>query len=185
RERRVLEPSQKGSEEDGTSRVRPGVGRRRVLEVGNVLSHYFPVRHDVLDKYEKSPDIINKDITAFKTAKKYDLIIGISTLEHVGWDERPRDPGKIARAVASMRSLLAPGGRIVLTLPLGYNPHLDRMLDRKQIRFSEARYLKRVSRDNRWIETEWAGVRGSRYNSPYPFANALVIGWLEKEPHRG
>jgi hypothetical protein len=27
----------------------------RILEVGNVLSHYFPVHHDVVDKHEVAP----------------------------------------------------------------------------------------------------------------------------------
>src|SRR5579872_7186960 len=33
-----------------------------VLEVGNVLSHYGPVQHDVLDKYEKAEGVINEDV---------------------------------------------------------------------------------------------------------------------------
>ena len=59
---------------------------KKILEFGNVLSHYFSVNYDILDKYEKAKGIINKDIIKFKPNKKYDLIISISTLEHVGWD---------------------------------------------------------------------------------------------------
>ena len=40
---------------------------QKVLEVGNVLSHYFPIRHDVLDKYEVAPGIINKDAASLTT----------------------------------------------------------------------------------------------------------------------
>ena len=35
----------------------------------------------------------------------FDLIVAISTLEHVGWDESPRDPAKAPRAVEVLRSL--------------------------------------------------------------------------------
>jgi hypothetical protein len=42
---------------------------RNVLEVGNVLSHYFPVHHDVLDKYEKAKGVINEDVVEFSPAK--------------------------------------------------------------------------------------------------------------------
>jgi len=34
---------------------------KRILEVGNVLSHYFPVKHAVLDKYEKFKGVMNED----------------------------------------------------------------------------------------------------------------------------
>ncbi|MBH0190215.1 MAG: hypothetical protein HP492_00290, partial [Nitrospira sp.] len=68
---------------------------KRVLEVGNVLSHYFPIQHDVVDKYEVSPGVINKDIVGFLPQQTYHLIVSISTLEHVGWDEQPQEPAKL------------------------------------------------------------------------------------------
>lgn len=57
---------------------------KNILEVGNVLSHYFPVNHDIIDKYEKGKGVINEDVVDFRPPKKYDLIVSISTLEHVG-----------------------------------------------------------------------------------------------------
>jgi hypothetical protein len=60
---------------------------RNILEIGNVLSHYFPVNHDIVDKYEKADGVINQDVVHFYSPKKYDLIVSVSTLEHVGWDE--------------------------------------------------------------------------------------------------
>lgn len=65
-----------------------------ILELGNVLSHYFKICHDVVDKYEKGEGVINQDVVDYNPFKKYKLIISISTLEHVGWDEEPRDPKK-------------------------------------------------------------------------------------------
>ena len=53
----------------------------KILEVGNVLSYYFPVNHDILDKYEKAKGVINKDILDLDEDNKYDLIVSISTLE--------------------------------------------------------------------------------------------------------
>ena len=52
---------------------------------------YYKFEHDIVDKYEKKKGIINQDIVDYKPDKKYDLIISISTLEHVGWDETPRE----------------------------------------------------------------------------------------------
>ena len=34
---------------------------RPILEVGNVLSHYGPTQHTVLDKYERGHHILNQD----------------------------------------------------------------------------------------------------------------------------
>src|SRR2546422_127317 len=38
---------------------------KRILEVGNVLSHYFHIQHDVVDRYEVAPGVINQDIVVF------------------------------------------------------------------------------------------------------------------------
>src|SRR5690349_15642495 len=36
--------------------------RGKILEVGNVLGHYFPFDQAVVDKYEKGTNVINADI---------------------------------------------------------------------------------------------------------------------------
>jgi hypothetical protein len=55
--------------------------------------------------------------------------VSISTLEHVGWDEMTREPMKILKAIENLKNLTNPKGKIVVTLPLGYNPELDRLLN--------------------------------------------------------
>lgn len=37
-----------------------------ILEVGNVLSHYFSISHDVVDKYERGEVVINEDVINFQ-----------------------------------------------------------------------------------------------------------------------
>jgi len=152
----------------------------RVLEVGNVLSHYFLISHEVVDKYEKAEGVLNVDIVDFAPSVKYDLIVSISTLEHVGWDEKLRDPKKILRAFENLKELLAPGGMLLVTLPLGYHLAFDRLLERKKIGFTKSYYWKRVSKDNRWRQVNWEEVRGTSYNSPFPYAGAIVIGIWKK-----
>lgn len=154
---------------------------KKILEVGNVLSHYFSFSHDILDKYEKGEGVINQDIVGFKPAGKYDLIVSISTLEHVGWDENPRDPGKVLRAVENLRNCLVSKGKMIITLPLGYNPPMDELLGERGIPFSQQYFLKRISRDNKWKEVEWKDVCGAKFSDPFPNANGLVIGIVEKE----
>ncbi len=150
---------------------------KRVLEVGNVLAHYFPIQHDVVDKYEVSPGVINKDIVEFVPQQKYDLIVSISTLEHVGWDEQPQEPAKLLQAIDHLRSrCLAPNGSLVASLPVGYNRYFDGLLNSGQSPFTTQHFLKRISKQNYWMESDWEQVR----NVPYGrfVAHAIVIGTI-------
>ena len=62
----------------------------------------------------KAKTVINEDVVKFYSTKKYDfLIISISTLEYVGWNEDPRDPGKVIRAIENLLELLSPSGKII------------------------------------------------------------------------
>lgn len=149
----------------------------QVLEVGNVLSHYHPIRHDVVDKYERADGVIQQDCVDFRPQKRYALIVSISTLEHVGWDPpEPREPQRVVRAIENLRGCLAPGGTFLFTAPVGYNPNLDRWLD--ETPSLNRRCLRRVSASNEWKEAAWEEVRETVYDSPYPCANALVVGIL-------
>jgi hypothetical protein len=100
----------------------------RVLEVGNVLSHYGRAGHEVVDKYERAPGVRNLDVLDLPADPEYDLVIAISTLEHVGRDETPREPARAIRAFEHLRGLLRPGGALLATVPVGYNPELDAAL---------------------------------------------------------
>lgn len=152
--------------------------QKRILEIGNVLSHYFVVNHTIVDKYEKAEGVIHEDIVNFQSPKKYDLIISISTLEHVGWDmgDSPRNPMKILQAIENLKSCLAPSGKMVVTLPLGYNRIIDKLLNNGKIKFTKQYYLKRISRNNKWKEVDWNECRGVKYDFLYHFARALIIG---------
>lgn len=145
-----------------------------VLEVGNVLSHYYPVSHTVVDKYERGLHVLADDITNFRTLRLYEFIVSISTLEHVGWDETPRESGKHRRVVAHLRTLLAANGKMVVTVPLGYNHELDEDLGETRLGFDEYYFFRRTGIET-WVEALWKDVKGSRYNAPFPKANALAI----------
>jgi hypothetical protein len=151
----------------------------RLLEVGNVLSHYLTTRHEVLDKFEKGERIRNEDVATFRSAQRYDLIVSISTLEHVGWDEQPQDPDKIGRAIANLTDHLAPGGRLLVTLPLGYNPPMDAQLAVGALPFGRCHYLKRRGLLG-WQEAEWDEVAGAPYARGWPGTRGLVIGVVER-----
>jgi hypothetical protein len=158
-----------------------GITDKRVLEVGNVLNYYFPFPHDIIDKYEISKGVINEDVVNFVPNEPYDVIVSISTMEHVGWDESPREPRKIIRGFENLISnCLAPAGRLIVTLPLGYNTALDEYLQKGQLQFSEVLFMKRIASDCAWTEVTYDKVIGARYNQPFPFANAIMIGIYQK-----
>jgi hypothetical protein len=136
----------------------------QVLEVGNVLAHYFPIQHQVLDKYERARGVINADVVDFQPQRRYELIAASSTLEHVGWDETPREPEKFLRAVSHLATLLAPGGTLLVTLPVGYNAAVDHFLAEGMIPFTSVGYLKRDEFGGRWREVAgWNDVAGTVY----------------------
>ena len=156
---------------------------KRVLEVGNVTSHYLDTGHTVLDKFERGPGIINADITDYAPGDRFELILSVSTFEHIGFDdETDGDSGvKISRAITTCRGLLAAGGQLVLTLPLGYNPALDRMIADGQLGCHCAIFLKRSDR-SAWQAVDAETAMACEYGRPFPYANAVMIAQFEGLP---
>lgn len=155
---------------------------KRILEVGNVLSHYLTPTWDVVDKFERAEGVLCADAVTFRPEEPYDLIIAISTLEHVGFDDTLRDPELAARAVANLRDHgLKPGGQLVVTVPVGYNPSLDEDLFQGRMGFTGTHFLLRTARYE-WREAEAAEVRGKGYGHSYLEAEAVVIAELVLSP---
>jgi hypothetical protein len=137
---------------------------KRILEVGNVLSHYMVVRHDIVDKYEKAKGVINQDIIEYKPNKIYDLAISISTIEHINYTKEALD---------NLRSL---ADKIIITFPIGYNKTLDDLAGNGY--FSELVCLKRMGKGYNWQQVVWSNIEDLQYGIPYPNANGLVIGTI-------
>jgi SAM-dependent methyltransferase len=150
----------------------------RVLEVGNVLAHYLGTSHTVVDKYEQAPGVHNVDVVDIDLPGPFDLVLAVSTLEHVGLDEDVQDPEKPARAVAHLTSLLAPGGRLWCTFPVGYNPSLDERLRDGRLGFTRLTALRRTGRDNRWEQIPVEDVWGISYDWLLYTAHAVVVADL-------
>lgn len=148
----------------------------RMLEIGNVLANYGVRGHDVVDKYEVAPGVANIDVVDLDRAAAYDLVIAVSTLEHVGFDEHPQDPSKLRTALTALRRCVARDGQLFVTLPLGYNPTVDQGLAEDELGFTEGVYLKRISRANEWLQVPALSVQGERYDAPFPKANAVFAG---------
>lgn len=147
-----------------------------ILEVGNVMSHYMKSSHLIVDKYEVSPGVVNEDILNYKPGRKFKLILSISTFEHIGFDEESEVPSgeKILAAIRCCRGLLSRGGKFVVTLPLGYNPELDRLIVERKLPVSAACYYFRTGR-TRWEECDLETAVRHPYRFRFPYANSLLI----------
>ena len=134
--------------------LRQKLGGARVLEIGNVLSHYGPVTWPVVDLYE--PGAINQDVMAWEPEEPVDLLISISTIEHIGtgkYATKGTVPARPSQILARFRSFLAPGGQAAITAPTGYNPALDRELRAGTLGADEMWFM-RVRLDR--IPVEWS-----------------------------
>lgn len=138
-------------------------GADEILEVGNVLKHYGKFYHSVVDKYEKWDGLINEDILQFSPSRKYKCIISISTIEHIGFDEEPKDQEKIKLTILKLyNDLLEDGGKMLLTFPLGYNPTMDRIIDDQLFANERKTFFKHLKRFNQWVRVDGT-PSGARY----------------------
>lgn len=116
---------------------------KKVLEVGNVLNHYFKSDRVVVDKYENWEGIINEDIATFSSKENFDSIISISTIEHIGFDEVPSEPEKVIPAIKNIYSLLKKGGIFFFTIPWNHNNYLKKLILDNKIKVDEKSFLIR------------------------------------------
>jgi len=147
------------------------------LEVGNVLSHYFDTLHTVVDKYEAAVfrPVVNEDLLQAQFDRQFTRVISISTIEHIGWDEDPREPEKVLQVVPKLRSLLAPDGEAIITVPVGVNPVLDEALPEICASARRVVCVRRISHDNEWREASLESALTCRYGEPFYNANAVVL----------
>jgi len=101
---------------------------QRVLEVGNVLKHYCPdLGHNVVDYQEKG--CLNVDVMRWRPRVPYDLVLSVSTVEHIGYKEFESMGDYTPREVVThLMSFLNPGGTLFMSVPLGFNPAIDQAL---------------------------------------------------------
>jgi hypothetical protein len=155
------------------------MARRRpedVLEVGNVLPLTGVRGHTVVDKWEKGPGVINEDIVDFAPGRRYGLVVCLSTLEHIGWDEEPQDPDKARVALRVMSDLVEDGGDMLVTIPVGYHRELEHHYVSAEAPFDEVCLLVKQTRLARWEPRPVEERRGIGYGAPYACGNAILVG---------
>jgi len=155
-----------------------------VLELGNVTRQFglTGAQHLVVDKYENAAGVERVDIVEFESPATFSLVLSLSTIEHVGFDEDVMDPDKPIVAADVLRRCVAPGGDLLVTFPLSYNQSFDARVRAGDFTdITQLRYLKRISGDNRWEEVGVDEVAGVRYGTPFPKANGIAV-WHWRSP---
>jgi len=147
----------------------------RILEVGNVLAHYGEGGHEVVDRYEQAPGVRNIDVLSLEPGRDWDRIVSISTVEHVGVDDEPRDPARAIEAVRLLAGRVAAGGELLITVPVGYNPVLDAALAAGEVDGVELRALRRTGPGPRWEQADPAQVTGGGYGYDYADKTARAV----------
>lgn len=109
-----------------------------ILEVGNTISHYenslseyIGIRpRRIVDKFEVALGVDNVDFMDIPSEEKYDVIVSVSTVEHIGQGIEPssqaygeqiqiRDIEAPLKAIAKIYDLLSVGGKALITVPFG------------------------------------------------------------------
>lgn len=148
------------------------------LEIGNVLSYYnTTLTRDIVDKYEIAQNVINEDIEFYSPKKKYDLIISISTLEHVGNDEpEEKDPEKINRVLNHIKNnLLTENGTLIITLPINQNHSTDNFIYTNNL-FEKYNILERNSLIlNTWHEIKFHHIKGQYKKKPLFIKHIYIV----------
>lgn len=145
---------------------------RNILEVGNVLRLHHPeLKHTVVDLYEQGENIIHKDICDFNLKRTFDLVISLSTLEHVGFEY---DDDRLRRAAGNLWKHVGEGGTLFVTFPLGYNGALQKLVTEGIIHFDRIDCYRRADYLEPWELCEWEVAVKSGYGKA---ALAVALCW--------
>ena len=191
---------------------------QKILEIGNVLSHYenslsenIGIRsRRIVDKFEVDLGVENQDLMSLPSAEKYDAIVSISSVEHVGQKDDPsggygeqieyRDLEGPLKAIAKIYDLLAIDGKALITVPFGkltdaewYIQFSQEYLDVLWKKYGipkdaiSANYLKLIDRETvdekhymLWKEVNALELSDSEYGWPWSQANGIAVIELTK-----
>jgi hypothetical protein len=136
-----------------------------ILEFGNVLKHYGPYTHDVLDFNKDEEPTYCEDIFKFVPEKKYKATISISTIEHT------LSPYFAAEKLRD----IAPNSFI--TIPLGINVTCE-MLVYRTIGYQRY-YLERYDNFD-WRQLPGLKVKNIHYNIGTKVRQLLILRRMER-----
>jgi hypothetical protein len=144
------------------------------LEVGNVLGHYQRRTHTVIDWHEQpswyqgllGQEVLNYDLFTVGWGPYSPWVCSISTIEHM------EDPLK---AIEILRGFVAPGGKLLVTFPMGEREELDGLVLREEWR----EMFDRGCTIARTPEGGWKQTLAMLWQPYGPWANSVFVGEWE------
>ncbi len=66
----------------------------------------------------------------------------------------------------------------MFTIPINYNPYLDKLISNKKIKMTKTYFLKRIKKDI-WKQVDLNEELKSKYGKPFAYDNCVMIGEIE------
>lgn len=151
----------------------------RTLEVGAVLPHYLlgwpQDAHEVIDLHERYPGVINADVLRYEPQDQYDLVLSVSTLDHL------KSAEEVRTAVKRMKQWLQPDGLLFITLPhgqppsIGGGPWLDKLVQEDALEMSATWRMDKVQPQFHLWEERSLQDEPRPYHGASRFANTVYL----------
>ena len=155
-----------------------------VIEIGAVMPYYTDVSHEVIDPYDEKATIMdfmeNHDLTLMN-------VISISTVEHIGMTDYveqevvTRHITDEEAAINALKQILNQADNCLVSIPIGYNPCLDKWLKENLEKLNCFGYEKILMRGEGSLWNYYEEVQNidKQYGSPFPYGNFVLFieGW--------
>ena len=161
-----------------------------LIEVGAVLPYYQSTDHKVVDLYDEyatlNADVMDVDYTGMN-------VLSISTIEHIGTNDYTEGWSGVTErtvvdenaAILALKKILDESESCFITIPIGYNSHLDRWL-KDNLHLLNCFHYKKIQHYDKsvWPPTlspvwefmiEDEEAFDALYFSPYPSANVVLV----------
>ena len=158
--------------------------RLDVIEVGAVMPYYADVSHEVIDPYDEKATIMdfmeNHDLTLMN-------VLSISTVEHIGMtdyvekEELTRQYTDEEAAINALKQILNEAENCLVSIPIGYNPCLDKWLRENLEELNCFGYEKVLMSEGKTLWNYYEKVKSidNEYGFPFRYANFVLFieGW--------
>ena len=151
----------------------------RVLEVGNVLSHYRDQRHLIIGSLRTGTRRPEPRRLELDGLGRFALIVAISTLEHVGLDERTARSGQVGARRTRAARVAGPGWTAGADGAGGYNRQFDAAIRCGGLPIANLAALRREAGSDTWVQVEPEAAFAAPYDFLLYRARAVVFARLE------
>jgi hypothetical protein len=133
-----------------------------VLEIGNVLSHYYGSNHLVLDRYERNKynNVLKANFTGFYWNTPFKRILSIDEVAKLC--EYSLDPvAALGSMFSKVKRLLTPDGTALVTIPTNYSYIITDAITNNKVPYDDLDVMAKYGA-NKWFQVPILNVKYSR-----------------------